>query len=38
MQKLSADGKLIAKWGPAPGFYGPRRIAIGPDDSVYVVD
>ena len=39
MQKLSADGKLIAEWrGPAAGFYGPRRIAIGPDDSVYVMD
>ncbi len=37
--KTSADGKLIAEWkGPGPGFYGPRRIAIGPDDSVYVVD
>ena len=23
---------------PRVGFYGPRRIAIGPDDSVYVVD
>ena len=22
----------------APGLYGPRRIAIGPDDSIYVVD
>ena len=24
--------------GPEPGFYGPRRIAIGADDSIYVVD
>ena len=23
---------------PDAGFYGPRRIAIGPDDSIYVVD
>ena len=39
VQKLAADGRFIAEWkGPAPGFYGPRRIAIGPDDSVYVVD
>jgi DNA-binding beta-propeller fold protein YncE len=39
VQKLAADGKFIAEWkGPAPGFYGPRRTAIGPDDSVYVVD
>jgi DNA-binding beta-propeller fold protein YncE len=39
VQKLTADGKLIAEWrGPGPGFYGPRRIAIGPDNSIYVVD
>jgi DNA-binding beta-propeller fold protein YncE len=36
VQKLGPDGTFIAQW--APGFYGPRRIAIGPDDSVYVVD
>jgi DNA-binding beta-propeller fold protein YncE len=36
IQKLGPDGKFIAKW--APGLYGPRKIAIGPDDSVYVVD
>src|SRR5215472_1280129 len=34
--KLGPDGTFITKW--APGFYGPRKIAIGPDDSVYVVD
>ena len=39
IQKLAADGTFLAEWkGPAPGFYGPRRIAIGPDDSIYVVD
>ncbi|PYK75384.1 MAG: hypothetical protein DME39_04260 [Verrucomicrobia bacterium] len=39
VQKLAPDGTFIAEWkGPEPGFYGPRRIAIGPDDSVYVVD
>ena len=39
VQKLGPDGRFIAEWkGPAPGFYGPRRIAIGPDDSIYVVD
>ena len=28
-----------SKWkGPPPGFYGPRDIALGPDNSVYVVD
>jgi DNA-binding beta-propeller fold protein YncE len=36
VQKLGPDGTFIAEW--APGFYGPRRIAIGPDDSIYVVD
>ena len=36
VQKLAPDGTFIAQW--APGLYGPRRIAIGPDDSVYVVD
>ncbi|HEY1462848.1 MAG TPA: NHL repeat-containing protein, partial [Terriglobales bacterium] len=39
VQKLAHDGKFIAEWkGPPPGFYGPRRIAMGPDDSIYVVD
>jgi DNA-binding beta-propeller fold protein YncE len=39
VQKLAPDGTFIAEWkGPGLGFYGPRRIAIGPDDSVYVVD
>jgi DNA-binding beta-propeller fold protein YncE len=36
VQKLKPDGTFIARW--APGLYGPRRIAIGPDDSIYVVD
>jgi DNA-binding beta-propeller fold protein YncE len=34
--KLGPDETFIAEW--APGLYGPRRIAIGPDDSIYVVD
>jgi DNA-binding beta-propeller fold protein YncE len=39
VQKLAPDGTFIAEWkGPDAGFYGPRKIAIGPDDSVYVVD
>src|SRR5207249_11901263 len=39
VQKLAPDGTFIAdRKGPEPGFYGPRRIAIGPDDSIYVVD
>jgi len=36
VQKLGPDGTFIAAW--APGLYGPRKIAIGPDDSIYVVD
>jgi sugar lactone lactonase YvrE len=36
VRKLAPDGTFIAEW--APGFYGPRRIAIGPDDSIYVLD
>src|SRR5213078_4951565 len=36
VQKLGPDGTLVAEW--APGLYGPRRIAIGPDDSIYLVD
>src|SRR5437667_11893433 len=39
VQKLGPDGTFIAQWkSPDTGFYGPRRIAIGPDDSIYVVD
>ena len=36
IQKLGPDGTFIAEW--APGLYGPRRIAIGPDGSIYVDD
>ena len=36
VQKLGPDGTFVAAW--APGLFGPRRIAIGPDDSIYVVD
>lgn len=36
VQKLSPDGQFVAEW--APGLYGPRRISIGHDDSIYVVD
>src|SRR6266481_4501260 len=39
VQKLAPDGRFIAEWkGPEPGFYGPRRITVGPDDSIYIVD
>ena len=34
-----SDGTFVAEWkGAELGFYGPRRIAMGPDDSIYVVD
>jgi hypothetical protein len=36
IQKLRTDGTFIAEW--APQLYGPRKITIGPDDSIYVVD
>jgi len=36
VQKLGPDGSPIAKWAPA--LYGPRKIAIGRDDTIYVVD
>ena len=39
MQKLAPSGTFVAEWkGAERGFYGPRRIAIGPDDSIYIVD
>ena len=39
IQKLTADGSFVADWrGPDPGFYGPRKIAIAPDQSLYLVD
>ena len=39
IQKLAADGTYLAEWkGPDPGFYGPRKIAIASDQSLYVVD
>jgi DNA-binding beta-propeller fold protein YncE len=36
VQKLGPGGTFIAEW--APGLYGPRKIAIGPDDAIYIVD
>lgn len=39
IQKLTTDGNFIAEWkGPDPGFYGPRKIDIASDQSLYVVD
>lgn len=37
VQKLAPDGTFVAEWkGREPGFYGPRRIALGADDLIYV--
>jgi DNA-binding beta-propeller fold protein YncE len=39
VQKLTPEGNFVAEWkGPDPGFYGPRKIDIGSDQSLYVVD
>jgi sugar lactone lactonase YvrE len=39
VQKLAPDGTFLAEWkGPDAGFYGPRKITLGPDNSLYVVD
>jgi tripartite motif-containing protein 71 len=39
IQKLTPDGIYIAEWkGPDPQFYGPRKIAMTPDETFYVVD
>ena len=37
--KFGAAGNFLREWkGPEPGFYGPRDIALGPDDRLYIVD
>ncbi len=37
--KFNADGNFEKQWsGPAPGFYGPRDVAIGPNKQFYVLD
>jgi DNA-binding beta-propeller fold protein YncE len=39
LQKFAQNGTPIAQWkGPQPGFYGPRDVAIGPENSIYIVD
>lgn len=50
IQKFTGDGKFLLEWGTfgtpgpenptqGPGqFWGPRGVAIGPDDNVYVTD
>jgi DNA-binding beta-propeller fold protein YncE len=37
--KFKADGTFEKQWsGPAPGFYGPRDVAIGQNKQLYVLD
>ena len=37
--KFKADGTFERQWsGPAPGFYGPRDVAISPYRQLYVLD
>jgi sugar lactone lactonase YvrE len=36
VRKLTPDGTPIAQWAAA--LYGPRRIVIGPDNAIYLVD
>jgi DNA-binding beta-propeller fold protein YncE len=46
VQKFTADGVFLTEWGAfgqysvggAGYFYGPRAVAVGPDEAVYVVD
>ena len=37
--KFKPDGTFVKEWtGPAPGFFGPRSVVIGPDKRLYVLD
>ncbi|HUR03737.1 MAG TPA: NHL repeat-containing protein, partial [Nonomuraea sp.] len=39
LQELDASLAFVRAWaGPEPGFYGPRDVAVGSDDTVYVLD
>jgi DNA-binding beta-propeller fold protein YncE len=39
LQEFDETGGFIREWpAPEPGFYGPRDVAVGPDDTVYVLD
>jgi len=39
LMKYGPDGKFLKEWkGPDSGFYGPRDIAIGPNEQLYVID
>lgn len=37
--KFKADGSFEKQWsGPPPGFYGPRDVAVGPNNRLYILD
>lgn len=37
--KFKPDGTFVKEWtGPAPGFFGPRSVVIGPDKRLYILD
>src|SRR6185369_3063400 len=39
LEEFDAQDAFVREWtGPAPGFYGPRDVTVGPDDTVYVLD
>ena len=39
VQEFDPTGAFVAEWaGAEPGFYGPRDVEVGPDDTLYVLD
>ena len=39
VQEFDPAGAFVAEWtGAEPGFYGPRDLEVGPDDTLYVLD
>lgn len=37
--RFDPNGRFVKDWsGPAPGFYGPRDVATGPNRSLFIVD
>jgi len=39
VQGFDPVGRFVQEWtGPEPGFYGPRDVSVGRDDTLYVLD
>ena len=39
LKKFTSNGEFLKAWlGPDRGFYGPRDVAAGPNDQLYIVD